>query len=276
MIIWWIWRISLITACQKEEKTVVEKSSHKNKNAEVRWILMSPKKLFSFSFFFRADYFTLKELTLSFSNYILHCLLFHQLLKFHVTSWLAKRGSKSGSSHTPHTMCFLLTLFTLVYILRGDSSDLMQNKMTISLIKSKRKSCSYSKGFLESLLQIYILVLSNRLKITGLLYSSPILPLLLYSLNWYECIVLANSNWVISHRNSSLEPFFFLLYHLCFMMGIRELINVPLPGMEGYHDTIFYLITYILEITAKSRIYIIFTWKTWPLLKSCNIVKTQL
>lgn len=24
------------------------------------------------------------------------------------------------------------------------------------------------------------------------------------------------------------------------MVGIRGLINVPLPGMEGYHDTIFF------------------------------------
>ena len=54
-------------------KRMIKKSSHKNKNAEVR-ILMSSKKLFSLSFSFRADSFTFKKLAPSFSNYILHCL----------------------------------------------------------------------------------------------------------------------------------------------------------------------------------------------------------
>ena len=52
-------------------KRMIKKSSHKNKNAEVR-ILMSSKKLFSLSFSFRADSFTFKKLAPSFSNYILH------------------------------------------------------------------------------------------------------------------------------------------------------------------------------------------------------------
>ena len=55
-------------------KRMIKKSSHKNKNAEVRRILMSSKKLFSFYFSFRADSFTFKKLAPSFSNYILHCL----------------------------------------------------------------------------------------------------------------------------------------------------------------------------------------------------------
>ena len=58
------------------------------------------------------------------------------------------------------------------------------------------------------------------------------------------------------------------------MIGIREFINVPLPGMGGYYNTIFSFITYILEIVAKSRVYTVFTWKVWPLLKCCNTVKT--
>ena len=56
------------------EKRMIKKSSHKNKNAEVRRILMSSKKLFSFSFSFRADSFTFKKLAPSFSNYILRYL----------------------------------------------------------------------------------------------------------------------------------------------------------------------------------------------------------
>ena len=51
------------------------------------------------------------------------------------------------------------------------------------------------------------------------------------------------------------------------MMGIRELVNISLPGMGGYYNTIFSFITYILEIVPKSRVYTIFTWEVWPLLK---------
>lgn len=137
---------------------------------------MSPKNVFSFSFSFRADFFTLGKHIPSFSNYILHCLPFQQLIKFHVTPWLAERGSKTGSSHAEHTLCFLLFFIYNGCILWGDSGHPTQNKMTISLIKSKRKSWLHSLGILESLLQIYIPVLSNRLKITSLFHSSSFCP----------------------------------------------------------------------------------------------------
>lgn len=53
MIICWIWRISL-TLLSEIGKRAIKKSSHKNKNAEVRLILMCPKNLFSISFSFQS------------------------------------------------------------------------------------------------------------------------------------------------------------------------------------------------------------------------------
>lgn len=146
MIICWIWKLSLIALCIVSEigKRVIKKWSHKNKNAEVRWNLVSPTNVFSFSFSFTADFFTLRKHVPSLSNYIQHRLPFQQLIKFLVTPWLAERGSKTGSSHAQHTLCFLLFLFTMACILLRDSSDPTQNKMTISLIKSKRKSWLHS------------------------------------------------------------------------------------------------------------------------------------
>lgn len=101
-------------------------------------------------------------------------------------------------------------------------------------------------------------------------HSSPFCPYSSTHLPGMTLQCWANPNWVISHRNWSSETFFFLLQHLCFMMGIRDLINVPLPGMGGQHNTIFSFLFFSFitlctrNCSKKSRMPTIFTWKIWP------------
>lgn len=146
---------------------VIKQSSHKNKNAEVRWIWSSPEK-FSFSFSFRADSFTLKKHIPSFSNYILHCLHFRQLITFHVTPWRAERGSKMVH-HMPSTGCAFFFLCLHWFIYYEETQVTLCGTRWPSLLLNQRESLGcLAKGFGESWLQIYIPVLSNRLKITSL------------------------------------------------------------------------------------------------------------
>lgn len=174
----------------------------------------------------------------------------------------SRKRVKAWFIHPQYTLCHIFFIYLGFYIMI--QVTLCRTKWPFLLLNQRESFGCIAKGFLRSLLQIYILVLSNSLKITGLFYSSPFCPYL-YSLNWYECTVLKNLNWVIFHRNSSSEPFFFL--SSMFYDGHKR-IGKCSPSWDGrLLQSNLSFITYILEIVAKSKVYTIFIWKVWLLLK---------
>ena len=98
------------------------------------------------------------------------CLNFMSLL-----DWL--REGQKVVRHMPSTHCafFLLYLHWFIYY-EETQVTLCRTRWPFPLLNQRESLGGIAKGFLESLLQIYILVLSSRLKITGLFYSSHFCP----------------------------------------------------------------------------------------------------
>ena len=171
----WIWRISLIGSCQKQEKEWSR--SHLTKIKIQRWegFWCLLKSCFHFLSSSELAPSPSENLLLLFQITFCVACLFSSWIKFHVTPWMAGRGSKSGSSMpSSHCAFFFFFIYLGFYIMT--QGTLCRTKWPFLLSNQRESFGCIAKVFLRNLLQIYILVLSNRLKITGLLYNSPFCP----------------------------------------------------------------------------------------------------
>lgn len=88
----------------------MQKSRHSLRGSNIKWMLVSSKILFSFSFSFRADFFSLRKHILSNSNCIFPRLSFQQLIMFHVTTGLTKGQKVVHPLPSMHYTFFLFSL----------------------------------------------------------------------------------------------------------------------------------------------------------------------